>query len=121
LEALTTLGVLNSRIKDYYDLALLPRVYPFEGQLLAQAVGATFLHPWTAIEPEPIGLTQAYCDDPSRALQWRAFMRRSRFGEEAGDLTSLVDEIRPFVLPVLYTAAAEMPFKTRWKPGGPWE
>ena len=121
LEALTTLGVLNSRIKDYYDLALLSRMYPFEGELLAQAVGATFHHRRTAIEAEPIGLTQTYCDDPSRALQWRAFVRRSRFREEAGDLTSLVDEIRPFVLPVLSTAAAARPFKARWKPGGPWE
>lgn len=30
LEALTALGVLNSRIKDYYDLALLARMYTFE-------------------------------------------------------------------------------------------
>ncbi len=36
LEALTTLGVLNSRIKDYYDLALLSRMYAFEGELVAQ-------------------------------------------------------------------------------------
>lgn len=121
LEALTTLGVLNSRIKDYYDLALLSRMYAFEGELLAQSVGATFRHRGTAIETEPIGLTQTYCDDPSRVLQWRAFVRRSRFGEEAGDLTSLVNEIRPFVLPVLSAATADMPFQTRWKPGGPWE
>jgi hypothetical protein len=78
---LTTLGVLNSRIKDYYDLALLFRMYPFEGELLAQAVGATFHHQRTAIEAEPIGLTREYCDDPARVLQWRAFVRRSRFGE----------------------------------------
>jgi hypothetical protein len=51
----------------------------------------------------------------------RAYPRRSRFGEEAGDLTRVVDEIRPFVLPVLFTVTAENPFKTRWRPGGPWE
>ena len=28
LEALTALGLLNSRMKDYYDLALLSRMYP---------------------------------------------------------------------------------------------
>jgi hypothetical protein len=121
LEALTTLGVLNSRIKDYYDLALLSRMYPFEGERLAAAIVATFSHRGTAIEAEPIGLTREYCDDSARVLQWRAFVRRSRFGEEAGDLTSLVDEIRPFVLPVLSTVAAESPLKARWKPGGPWE
>ena len=31
LEALTALGLLNSRMKDYYDLALLARTYSFEG------------------------------------------------------------------------------------------
>ena len=29
LEALTALGLLNSRMKDFYDLALLSRMYPF--------------------------------------------------------------------------------------------
>jgi predicted nucleotidyltransferase component of viral defense system len=32
LEALTTLGLLNSLMKDFYDLALVSRMYPFEGQ-----------------------------------------------------------------------------------------
>ncbi len=36
LEALTALGLLNSRIKDYYDLGLLSRMYPFEGERLSQ-------------------------------------------------------------------------------------
>jgi hypothetical protein len=31
LEALTMLGLLNSRLEDYYDLALLARLYPFDG------------------------------------------------------------------------------------------
>jgi hypothetical protein len=31
LEALTALGLLNSRMKDFYDLGLLSRMYPFEG------------------------------------------------------------------------------------------
>jgi predicted nucleotidyltransferase component of viral defense system len=121
LEALTALGILNSRLKDYYDLALLSRMYPFKGDRLAVAIVATFRHRGTAIEVEPIGLTQAYCDDPARTLQWRAFVRRSRFAEEAGDLTRLVEEIRPFVLPILSSVAAEREFGSRWKPGGPWE
>ena len=88
LEALTALGVLNSRMKDYYDLALLSRMYPFEGERLADAIVATFRHRGTTIEAEPIGLTEAYYNDPARAVQWRAFVRRSRFDEEAGDLSA---------------------------------
>ena len=33
LEALTALGLLNSRMKDFFDLALLSRMYPFEGHV----------------------------------------------------------------------------------------
>jgi len=121
LEALTALGLLNSRMKDFYDLALLSRMYPFEGERLLKAISATFRHRGTTIEVEPIGLTQAYCDDPARAIQWRAFVRRSRFGPETGELTRLVGEVRPFALPVLSAAAAGNPFGLRWKPSGPWQ
>src|SRR5882672_6536075 len=58
LEALTKLGLLNSRLKDYYDLALLSRLYSFNGAGLVEAVRATFRHRETAIETEPIGLTE---------------------------------------------------------------
>jgi hypothetical protein len=121
LEALTALGLLNSRMKDYYDLALLSRMYPFEGEPLTDAIVATFRHRGTTIETEPIGLTEAYHNDPARAVQWRAFVRRSRFDEEARDLARLIAEIRPFALPVLSAIAAKDTFKARWKAGGPWE
>ena len=42
LEALTMLGFLNSRIKDYYDIALLAQLYPFDGDLLTEAIRSTF-------------------------------------------------------------------------------
>src|ERR1700748_1984118 len=63
LEALTTLGLLNSRMKDFYYLTLLSRMYQFDGERLAEAILATFRHRETTIEAEPIGLTQAYSDD----------------------------------------------------------
>src|SRR5580658_6559083 len=107
LEALTALGLLNSRMKDFYDLALLSRMYPFEGERLVNAISATFRNRGTTIEAEPIGLTQAYCDDPSRAIQWRAFVRRSRHRNQT------------FALPMLSAIAAGNPFKVLWKPGGP--
>ena len=120
LEALTKLGVLNSRMKDYYDLAILSRLYSFEGEQLIAAIIATFRHRGTRIEAEPIGLTTAFYADPARAVQWRAFVRRSRFTEEPGDLEKLVAEVRRFAFPLLDAAASEEPFKARWQAGGPW-
>jgi predicted nucleotidyltransferase component of viral defense system len=120
LEALTKLGLLNSRMKDYYDLALLSRMYSFEGENLIEAIVATFRHRGTSIEAEPIGLMDAFYADRARAVQWRAFVRRSRFTEQSGDLERLVVEIRTFVFPLLAAAAGEKPLKARWQAGGPW-
>lgn len=121
LEAPTKLGLLNSRMKDYYDLALLSRMYSFEGGNLIAAIVATFAHRGTSIEAGPIGLTEPFYSDPARAIQWRAFARRSRFTEEPGDLEKLIAEVRLFGLPILAAAAGERPFIARWRTGGPWE
>jgi hypothetical protein len=76
LEALTVLGLLNGRLKDYYDIALLARLYPFDGDPLAEAIRSIFRHRGTAIDATPIGLTEAFISDAARAVQWRAFVRR---------------------------------------------
>jgi predicted nucleotidyltransferase component of viral defense system len=119
LEALTKLGLLNSRMKDYYDLALLSRLYSFSGAVLVEAVIATFRHRETRIEAEPVGLTETYYSDPARSLQWRAFVRRSRFTEKPDDLKQLVSEVRRFAIPLLAAAANGNPLSD-WHAGGPW-
>ena len=108
-------------MKDYYDLGLLSRMYSFEVENLIEAIVATFRHRGTSIEAEPVGLTDAFYADPARAIQWRAFVRRSRFTQERGDLEKLVAEVRRFAFQVLKAALAERPFKARWQAGGPWE
>lgn len=41
LEAMLTLGVTNSRVKDFYDLYLLASSFEFEGSRVSQAIQAT--------------------------------------------------------------------------------
>ncbi len=107
----------NSRLKNYYDPALLSRLYPFVGRTLVEAVVATFRHRETALEMEPIGLAETYYADPARSLQWRAFVRRSRFTEQPDDLKNLVLEVRRFAIPLL-TAAGTGRDLVQWRAGG---
>lgn len=81
---------------DYYDLALLSLPFSFEGQLLVTAIGAPFRHRGTAIEPGSVGLSDEFSSDSARGARSRAFLRRSRFSEEAGGLPALVSEVRAF-------------------------
>ena len=119
LEALTVLGLLNSRIKDYYDLALLARLYPFDGDLLTEAIRSTFRHRGTTVEATPVGLTDAFSSDPARAVQWRAFVRRSRFDSNSG-LDEIVAQVRSFAIVPLSAIARNDSFHLQWKAGGPW-
>lgn len=119
LQALTVLGILNSRLKDYFDIWLLSRLYSFEGPLLAEAIRATFENRST-VDPDPTGLTEIYSSDLARLRQWSAFRRRARLSTAPEDLSDLVQLVRDFAAPVLSAIAGSVDFKSNWKPGGPW-
>lgn len=75
LHAIVHLGLLNSRLKDYFDLWLLPRIYTFHGTTLVKAIRATFRNRDTVIDQSPIGLNPAFAEQDARTSQWRAFVR----------------------------------------------
>jgi len=120
LEALTVLGLLNSRLKDYFDLWLLARLYPFDGTVLVEAIRATFKHRGTVVEALPVGLAPAFSTERAKPVQWRAFLRRSRLADEPITLVELVTAVRRFASPPLSAAAANTRFRSIWNPGGPW-
>jgi len=115
LEAITVLGVLNSRMKDYFDLMLL-----FDGAVLHRAVRATFKRRSTEVEPMPIGLSDDFALVPGKAAQWQAFLRRSRFETDYANLDDVIRIVRGFSRPVLTAAVTEDGFQSLWRPGGPW-
>ena len=119
LEAMTTRGLLNSRLKDYYDIALLGRLYPFDGAILVEAIRSTFGHRETAIEKVPVGLTDAFSLEPARIVQWKAFVRRNRFDSQSS-LDELVAQVRSFASAPLSAATRKGAFRSHWEPGGPW-
>ena len=119
-EAILTLGATNSRMKDFYDLFVFSRAFAFAGPILVASVEATFRHRGTAIPDElPFALTTEFMADPSRAVQWRAFLRRSRLDAEP-DPANVVKAITMFLWPPLCAVRDVVPFTQMWKPGGPW-
>lgn len=97
LEAIATLGIANSRMKDYFDLLALMREQAMETATLAVAIRATFQRRGTA-PPEgvPFGLTDAFATDAQKQSQWAAFLRRNRLAAPA--LAAVVAELRAFFI-----------------------
>ncbi|WP_417473300.1 nucleotidyl transferase AbiEii/AbiGii toxin family protein [Luteimonas mephitis] len=95
-EAITSLGIANSRMKDYFDLiALIGESVMDEAELRA-AIRATFERRGTRLPADvPFGLTDEFARDGQKQAQWQAFLRRNRLA--APDLQAVVAEIRAFV------------------------
>ncbi len=122
-EAMVRLGEVNSRMKDFSDLAVLAVRFAFKGSLLQKAVKGTFDRRGTPIGMEmPSPLRPAYYSDPARNGMWRAFLSGNtlrldmptRF-EDIGEL------LIAFLAPVWESLAADDVFEMLWEDGGPWK
>ncbi len=119
--ALVTLGINNSRFKDFYDLFLLAKTFPFDGKLLSSAIQATFKRRKTALPIEtPIALTSAFAKDPNKQKQWQAFLMKNRVELGRTDFVRVVETIRRFLLPPTLAMVQQQKFRKVWPAGGPW-
>lgn len=117
-EAMVTRGILNSRMKDYFDIWFLSRHFEFAGDELRQAIDATFKRRGTKVPTSPpIGLTAEFWNDETRLSIWKAFWKRSVRKEPMVSLEEAGSSAAAFLLPVLRGTAAGK----RWGKDGRWQ
>lgn len=116
-------GLLNSRVKDYYDIWMLSHSLSFQGQVLRDSIVATFASRATVIPRVlPNELTSAYTDQATARNQWASFAKKLRdVGIDApNDLSEIVLHIGNFLMPVSVAAANDDDFLMTWDPTGGW-
>ncbi|SEF12025.1 Nucleotidyl transferase AbiEii toxin, Type IV TA system [Rhizobiales bacterium GAS191] len=114
-EALVTLGIANSRLKDFYDLWLIAETFELDRSILAAALRHTFGRRGTALPSEtPTGLSEAYAETWDR--QWRAFLGRERMAAAPQVLAAVIADLRRFLLPLAEPAEGDW----RWRPKEGW-
>lgn len=96
LEAMVSLGMANSRMKDYFDLRALAREGALDARELEKAISATFERRHTALpEGVPIGLSDEFARDAAKRTQWKAFLNKNRL--DAPALDEVIAEVRGFI------------------------
>jgi hypothetical protein len=121
LEAMVVLGDRNSRIKDFFDIHYLASRFEFDRATLAEAIRRTFERRRTPIPAkEPIGLTPAYWENPSRPAQVRAFARRAGLTLAGDPGAEFARVLGAFLSPVLDDLRRDARREGTWPPGGPW-
>jgi hypothetical protein len=93
LEAIISLGMANSRMKDFFDLWVILRAAELDRDILVRAVEATLNRRGTR-KPLgiPIGLSEQFSSDRHKLMQWAAFINRNQL--TAVSLEQTLQELR---------------------------
>jgi hypothetical protein len=115
------LGIANTRMKDFHDLRALSRLFPFEGQLLSEAIKRTFERRKTSLpSAAPIAFTAEFFEDKSKQLQWTAFNGKNKLYIKAVPLKTVVGDIEQFLMPLVLGVTTQGHWSRSWQAGGPW-
>jgi hypothetical protein len=113
--AMVELGINNSRMKDFFDLAVIGRSTPLDGNVLIAALRATFARRGTALpKTKPIALSLEFAADSVKVRQWGAFMSKAQL--PANDLREVVTMLAALLELPMRAAASDEPFVLRWEP-----
>lgn len=121
LQAAVVLGIRNSRMKDFFDLLWLSRLFPFDSKKLTTAIQATFKRRRTELPAtRPLPLTEDFASDPAKQAQWRAFLIKNDISNVSADFKQVISKLGSFLMiPIKHSTETEAP-EMVWKPGGPW-
>jgi predicted nucleotidyltransferase component of viral defense system len=119
LQAMAVLGMINSRMKDFYDLLIMAGHFSFKGASLQKAILRTFQNRKTPIPGNLPALTDQFAQEKQK--QWQAFLFRNLLKDAPDGLSEVIRLLRTFLLPVLEACVNDMTFDQTWSIKGHWE
>jgi hypothetical protein len=115
LHAMVVLGMGNSRMKDFFDLAVIARTSELDGRTLVDAIRATFARRNTSLPTStPDALTIEFSSNRIKAQQWRAFVTKA--GLQWTSLEEVVDALVVFLNPAIAACSLSRDFGSLWNP-----
>lgn len=120
LESIARFGMLNSRLKDFYDIWLLASRQEFRGEILLSAIAATFSNRNRDLDVGVIEVITEFGQDRTRASQWEEFCKKNDLVPNPPNLLETTGLIIKLLQPVVATAPSGEVIKSIWPAGGPW-
>lgn len=116
-QAMVSLGISNSRMKDFYDILFLSRNFEFNGQLLKKAIEKTFKRRKTSISDQiPLALTDEFVQDTNKQKAWQAFLKKINIKDEEEDFGKVIEELQHFLIPPYFAVSSQEVFEKLWLP-----
>ena len=116
-EAMIRFGEANGRLKDFHDIWITTRTFPFDLPTLLEAVGGTLRHRETAIPTEmPVGLAKDFVAIVEDRGLWSAFLHSNPPTLKPPPFAELQEELRHFFGPIIAGLGAPEAANGRWDP-----
>jgi len=120
-EASLDLVELNSRMKDFYDIWMLSRTYPFQGATLQEAVIATCRRRSTPLISQAPVFSREFAERTDKQAQWKTFRKKNQLPDVPENFSTVMKDFGEFLRPVAEASENRRRFDENWLPGGPWQ
>jgi hypothetical protein len=97
-EAIVSLGELNSRMKDFYDIFILLSEKKFNRYILQKAIVETFKRRRTDILKSNQVFKKEFIEDRNRVNQWKLFLKK--IGQRDIEFEYTMNVIKRSLLPI---------------------
>ena len=115
-EAMVKLAMVNSRMKDFYDIYTLSINYDFCGNRLKKAIEATFKRRKTIVPVNPLIFQTEFHNDKGRQKQWTAFLHKSRIADTDKNFNQIMERITEFLKPIVISIKNKTQVEKSWYP-----
>ena len=111
-EAIVSLGLVNSRYKDFYDIYVLADRYDLEGAELKNAVIKTFRYRGTGFN-DIVAFEPDFTEDAARQSRWKAFIKKKKVLVQVG-FDETIALVKTLFMPVVEAIKSDSVFEQKW-------
>ena len=104
---------LTGRMKDFYDIYYLSRMFDFDSLKLQTAIQETLLNRGTVYEKDSFDRVIALADDEDMQIKWRYFLKT--LGNPEISFETVISGLQDFLEPVWNCIVAEEEFLMNWQ------
>lgn len=111
-EAFTSLGLINGRYKDFYDIYILAKRFDLSGLELQVAIQETFSHRGTTFD-EIVAFDDEFTEDIVRQNRWKSFVKKKKAIEDVSfeEVIALVKEV---LMPIVKAINSDSKHDRMW-------
>ena len=111
-EAFVSLGLANSRYKDFYDIYTLAKTYDLDGNILKNAIVETFNHRKTTLD-NIVAFNDDFVNNPINIQRWNSFNKNKKVLNVIS-LKETLDFIKILFMPIVESIEKNEEFDKNW-------